>query len=488
MNTIAIDILRQFWPVWLLAAGGLLMMFLAFLKAIIRIEVCGYLTTALFLGALFGFAGHLTNFTQANTSFLIVDPYGSFLAIIICLVGAVISMLAISYFKRQEERIGEIFSLLLFSAVGMCLMVMTTHLLTLFIALEVMSLSLYVLVGVQRQVFISSEAALKYFILGSAASSFLLLGIALFYGATNSLSVQGTLGVTLVKPFDLFLKLGIVLLILGFAFKVGSVPFHFWTPDVYAGAPYPITGFMATGVKVAAFGALLRVLQYTFNLFPVPSIRLVTLLSLATMIVGNLAALRQTNLKRILAYSSIGHAGYLLLGVVAYLSQLQGQVAGDVGPMLFYLLTYSLMTLGAFAILSTLAKGSEEAVEINDLAGLASRKPLVAALLAIFLFSLAGLPPTVGFMGKFYLFKQAVMMGHVPLVVVAVLTSAISFYYYVAPIVAMYFKTGDKVTITWINPLALTLVAMLALSILYLGIKPSQYLVLTNMAFMATNL
>ncbi|HEX5034964.1 MAG TPA: NADH-quinone oxidoreductase subunit N, partial [bacterium] len=349
------------------------------------------------------------------------------------------------------------------------------------LGLEILSLSLYALVGFRRYDPRSGEAAFKYFLLGSVATAFLLFGIAMLYGSTGTMDLA-KLPQSLSDPaLQPIYQLSALLILLGFAFKVAAVPFHFWAPDAYDGAPMPVTGFMAAGVKVAAFGALLRVMQAWAPSVSLPWQKWIVMLAFATMLIGNLVALRQKHLKRLMAYSSIAHAGYLLLGFATLVAG--GFRAEAISPILSYLAVYSLMTLGVFAVLTLLSSRGTEVNQLEDLDGLADRHPALAAALSVFLISLAGVPPTAGFLAKYYLFSQAIEVGLYPLAIAGILASAISLYYYLAPIVRMYFHHREKtLDVPRIGPAFKLLLALLVVGVFYLGLFPGKMVELSRSA------
>ncbi len=342
----------------------------------------------------------------------------------------------------NERQFSELIFLSMNSILGMLILVSAVNLITLFIGLELMSLSLYLMIAMSNEQKISKEAAIKYFVLGSFASAIFLYGVSFIFGSANTVSIVDLMAnaATLVKTNKIFL-FGISFVTLGFCFKVSIVPFHAWAPDVYQGAPTPVTSFMATAVKTVSFAAFLRVmatqtLNGSQNLFDV-----LQWLAVITMTVGNVAALVQTNFKRTLAYSSISHSGYILVGLItAGISQNSSYGAASV---LFYLLTYSVMTMGAFAVLSMIEKSENHFLSNEDFSGFAKNQPLLAFCLTIFLLSLAGIPPLLGFFGKLYLFSAAVNEGLIWLALWGVLNSVISVYYYLRPVVMMYMKEGD---------------------------------------------
>jgi NADH-quinone oxidoreductase subunit N len=365
-----------------------------------------------------------------------VDAYRVTANFIVLTATLLTTVYAGEYLVREGLRIGEFYGLLLLASVGMMILVAARDLIVLFMGLELMSISVYVLTGFARHDPRSSEAALKYFIVGAFASAFLLFGIALVYGAAGSThlaSVAGQIAEASASG-DLILTAGIGLLLVGFGFKIAAVPFHMWTPDAYQGAPTPVTGYMATGVKAAAFVALLRLL--TVDLAAAAPIwqTAVWWLAFLTMIVPNLIALAQDDVKRMLAYSSVAHAGYLLVGVMA--SSESGRAAA-----LFYLAAYTLMTVGAFAIIYHVAGRGDQRSALADFRGLGWRRPWVGAALVVFLLSLAGFPPTAGFVGKLFLLRAAVDVGQTALAVTLVLTSLVAYYYYLRVVWKMYFET-----------------------------------------------
>ncbi len=372
---------------------------------------------------------------------MVSDAFSSFFNIVFLACAGLTCLASVKYLDREKLQHPEYYVLVLFSALGMMLMTSALDLVVTFIALEIMSLAVYVLVGFRRADRKSNEAAIKYFILGSAASAIFLYGVALLFGATGTMNTREILSALQAQPelVTPMFTLGAWLAILGFLFKVASVPFHMWMPDVYEGAPAPVTGFMTTGLKAAAFATLIRLvvgLGYGKGLTQMVQEHLHTILwSIAalTMVVGNVVALSQTNLKRMLAYSSIAHTGYLLVGFVPGGSQ-------GYGPVVMYLTSYAIMNLGAFVVLSILAKKDDSGLNLQDLSGLSQRRPWLAFALSVFLLSMAGIPPTAGFAAKYLLFYSAVQAGEIPLVIVGVLASAVSVYYYLRVLVFMYMK------------------------------------------------
>jgi NADH-quinone oxidoreductase subunit N len=351
----------------------------------------------------------------------------------------------------------------------MMLMASAGDLIVVFLSLELMSLSLYVLAGLFKTRLTSAEASMKYFLLGAFATSFLLYGIALIYGATGSTNLDRIAASAAAKGGDPLVLIGLGLLLVGFGFKISSVPFHMWAPDVYEGAPTTITALIATGSKAAAFAALIRVLVVALRGVQPDWSALLWGVAALTMTIGNVVALAQSNLKRMLAYSSIAHAGYMLMGLVA------GGAPGA-GAVLFYLLAYTFTTVGAFGVIALCARAGEDAVEVGDYAGLARRHPVLAATLTLFLLSLIGIPPLAGFVAKFYLFGSAVRAGYIWLTVIAVLNSAVAAYYYLRVIVYMYMREpegeGLAVAPSFAGGLAL---AVALVGIVLLGVIPAPF-------------
>ena len=376
---------------------------------------------------------------EAGPGLVAVDGF-RLTANLILLTGTLLALsFAFDYGRREGLHIGEFYALLLLATTGMMVLVGARDLVLVFLGLELMSIAVYVLTGFNRSDPRSAEAGLKYFLVGAFASAFFLYGIALLYGATGSTNIGAVMeGVTArAAEGDLVFLAGIVLLLIGFAYKIAAVPFHMWTPDAYEGAPTSVTGYMAVGVKTAAFVALLRV--FTVQLAPATEFwtGVVWWLAILTMVVPNLIALVQNNVKRMLAYSSVAHAGYLLVGVAA------GTSLGR-GAALFYLAVYTLMTLGAFAVVYLVAGKGDRRMTLGDYRGLGWRRPALGFALLIFLLSLAGFPPTGGFVGKLYLLRAAIEAGEISLAVMLVLASLLSYYYYLRVVWKMYFEEGPE--------------------------------------------
>ena len=371
------------------------------------------------------------------------DPFQALVTAVVCAGLFLAVLLSASYLKRTEAERGEYYALMLFAASGMSLLAMSDALVMIFISLEVMSLAVYALCAWLRRTQRSTEAAFKYFLLGAFSSAIFLYGAALAYGATGSTHLSDIAAGASGRHPEL-LGPALALLAAGFAFKVAAVPFHMWAPDVYEGAPTPVTAFMAVGVKAAAFAALFRTLVVAFHASPDKWGPVVGALAILTMVVGNLVALPQRNVKRMLAYSAIAHAGYLLVAVSAAASPAARELGGQ--AMLFYLLAYTVTAAGAFGMAAAIERKDDEspaAWDLDRFAGLSRRRPVLAAFMASFLISLAGVPPTAGFMGKLLVFRAALDAGQVGLAIVGVLTSAVAAYYYLRVVVYMYFRPPE---------------------------------------------
>jgi NADH-quinone oxidoreductase subunit N len=428
--------------------------------------------------ALIGLAGAgtvtvlLWNRQTASFGVVTADNFGLFVTMIIIVVGLLTVGLSAGVVHRDRLPAGDYYALLLFAVSGMILMATSVDLLVIFLALEVMSIAVYVLTGIRRGSLKGSEAAFKYFLLGAFASAFFLYGIAFIYGATGSTRLDriGTALAAQAMEENALVLLGLGLLLVGFGFKVSAVPFHMWTPDAYQGAPAVVTAFMSTGVKAAAFAALARVFLSALEPLRADWAPILASIAIATMILGSVVGVVQTSARRMLAYSSIAHAGYILIGIVA------GNEVGK-GAVLFYLLAYAVTNLGAFGVLALLGSEDHPVDELRDFAGLWHTRPGMAALLTIFLLSLGGIPPTAGFVAKWYIFSAAVSAGSIGLAIVGVLTSVISVFFYLRIVVMMYM--AEPAASPRIEPLPRIPGMALAVSlilVLYLGILPSRVL------------
>ncbi len=402
-----------------------------------------------------------------------IDGFGLFFSFILLIVTILSVLMSITFLEREGADHGEFYALILFCLAGMFLMLHTTHLMMVLIGLEVFSLALYVICGLTRGRIRSIEAALKYFLLGAFSSGFMVYGMALLYGATGTLDMGGIGSSALGQPGNLLLWVGMVLVLIGLAFKIGVVPFHQWVPDVYTGAPTNVTGFMAAATKTVAFAVLLRFLMGAFAGFSEIWIPLIFWLAVLTMTVANLVALAQTNMKRLLAFSSIAHAGYVLIAVVS-------NSAAGVEAILFYLAAYALMTVGAFAVLVAIGRGdaeNERGYTLSEWAGLGWSRPMLALAMTLFMFSMAGIPPTGGFFGKYVVFKSAIESQEYTLAIIGVLNAAVATYYYLKVIMTMYMREpeGDELPL----PVPLAVGAVMLVSVvgtIYLGIAPGQLL------------
>jgi NADH-quinone oxidoreductase subunit N len=407
------------------------------------------------------------------------DGYALFFTILIC-VGSILTLLmSVDFVREHPLPPGEYYSLVLFSTCGMIFLAAANDLIVLFLALEIMSVAVYVLAGLLRSEVRSTEAALKYFLLGAFATGFLLYGIALFYGATGSTRLDHIAAHIARRGLEPFTVAGLALLLVGFGFKTALVPFHGWTPDVYEGAPTVVTGFMAVGVKAAAFAAFARVFVAALGGAATSWTGVLWVLAVLTMTVGNVTAVRQRSVKRMLAYSSIAHAGYALVGLVA--ATRDGGAA-----LLFYLAVYAFMTLGAFGVVIALGRRGELNEDLEGWAGVGFRHPVLGLAMAVFMLSLAGMPPTAGFAGKFYLFSAAIDAGYVGLALIGVANSLISVYYYLGVLVPMYMAEETAVTPPpTARPylLATILVAMIATMVV--GVLPGGAMELARASFLS---
>jgi len=362
----------------------------------------------------------------------VADRFSLLVTLIVSLAAALAILISLDYTQRLGLAGAEYYGLMLLSASGMMFLAAATHLVTVFLALEIMSISLYILAGLNRSEQRSTEAALKYFMLGGFASGFLLYGMALVYAETGATSLAAiAAAIPAAGQWNGLLMVGLGLMLVGFGFKVAAVPFHMWTPDVYQGAPTSVTAFMSVGAKAAGFAVLIRLLVTTFPALYGVWVWVVAALAILTMTWGNLAALSQMNVKRMLAYSSIAHAGYILVGVAA------GETG--VSGVLFYLMAYALMNIGAFAVLIAIERAEVDpaGVDLDAMRGLFSRRPWLAAAMLVFMLSLAGIPPLVGFLGKVYVFSAAIEAGLMWLAIIGVINSVISAYYYLRVVARM---------------------------------------------------
>lgn len=417
---------------------------------------------------------------------IVVDAFAAFAWGLFLVGGLITALLSPAYLRHSGCNHAEYYALMLFAVVGMMIMAASADLFTLFLGIETMSVAVYVMTGLRRNDVRATEAALKYFLMGAFATGFLLFGIAMVYGDTGSVALTDIAAAA--KPgigTQPILALGVVLFLIGMGFKIAAVPFHLWAPDVYEGAPTPVTGFMAVGVKAAAFAGLLRAVVVGFGTDTSGEtvVPFLTVLAYLTIIVGNVLAVVQRNVKRMLAYSSISHAGYAMIGVVA---AAKGEASA--GPaVLYYLLAYTFTTLGAFGVLTFLERkdSGAEAERFGAFAGVGFRHPALGVAMTLFMVALAGMPPTGGFFGKLYVFSAAMKAGEGGLVVAGIVGSIISVYYYLRVIVAFYMRDvpdpGPLPTATRSRGLTLGLV-MASVAVLYLGVFPSRWIDLGKLA------
>lgn len=409
----------------------------------------------------------LSQFGRETVGFggmVMLDGFSTFLVCLFLLTGLLGIALSYNYLQRMDIERGEYYALLLFSVTGMMLMAQASDLIVTFLALELLSFPLYVMAAMAYPKTDSEEAGIKYFLLGAFASGFVVYGIALTFGATGSTSLAEIVAVVAAGAANIpLLLVGAALILVGFSFKVAAVPFHMWTPDVYQGAPTSVTAFMAAGAKTAGFAALLRVFALGLPALALDLTQVLVVLSALSMLVGNFVAIAQTNIKRMLAYSSIAQAGYILMAFVPYANPAVRELS--VAAALFYLAAYTLTSFGAWGVVIALEKANGQGLKIDDYAGLGRKQPMLAAAMTIFMLSLIGLPPTLGLVGKIYLFRAVITGGYYPLAVVGVLTSLVSAYYYLRVVVKMYMQDGDP-EVTREAWLDFTIGAMAALTVL----------------------
>jgi NADH-quinone oxidoreductase subunit N len=402
-----------------------------------------------------------------------LDDVSLFLTFLLLLGTAFVILMGMRYIVRQDMAEGEFFGLLLLALAGMMIMVSSGHLLVIFLGLEVLSVSSYALAGLRRRDPKSNEAAVKYFLIGSFAAAFIVFGLALLFGGARTLEAAEVAAASPNAP--LIVLAGLALVLSGFAFKLAFVPFHMWQPDVYEGSPTPVAAFFAVGPKAAGFAVLLRLLlpYWQSGIGKEAVFAVLWGVAAATMILGSLVALRQRNLKRMLAYSSIANAGYMLIAVLS----------GDGAGLLFYLANYLFLGIGAFGALTALHRAGAESTEIEDFAGVGRRQPWIGGLFAIFLFSLAGFPPTGGFLAKFYVFSTAVREGHIALVIIGVLTSLVSVYYYLRVVVTMYMREPEgEAAVDFDNPPLFLALFLCVYGVFQLGLFPANVLALIRQA------
>ena len=410
------------------------------------------------------------------------DRFTQFFKLIFLLGTGLTILISIRYAEDEKINHGEYYALLLFATVGMMFMAAGTDMMTIFMGLELLSVCLYVLAGYTRDRLASNEASLKYFLLGAFASGFLLYGMAFIYGVTGQTQFGEIAAVISTGPDNmLLLTVATALLLIGLGFKIGIVPLHQWTPDVYQGSPIPVTAFMSAGPKAAGLAALLRIFYEAMIYLQIDWTVWLSVLAVMTMTVGNVAALVQDDAKRMLAFSSIAHAGYAMVGLVAVSHE-------GVSSVMYYMLVYTFMNIGVFGILALVARKNEQKTKVSDFAALAYTNPMLALVMTVLIFSLAGIPPMAGFLAKFYVFMSALKSGHTVLVLAAVINSAIGIYYYLRFIVVMYMREkGETETLPPLKAspslIAALLIAMVG--IIGLGINPASYLEYAGKAFLS---
>jgi len=469
-----VDYLRVLPEIIMTVAGTLIMIIEGFLAGENKKSNLSIFTFVAFAAALVAAVVANASPGLSFSSMVIVDGFATFFRVLVIGVGILSLFSAVQYLKREHAESAEYYALLLFSVTGQCVMATANELIMVFIGLEISSIATYILAGYLRDDKRNNEAALKYFLLGSFATAFLLYGIAWIYGTTGSTNLE-VIRMSLLSPepgrSTILAGTAAALMFVGFAFKVSAAPFQIWAPDVYQGAPAPVTLFMAAGPKAAAFAVFLRVFMTAFEPITNRWEPFVWASALLTMIVGNFAALLQTNIKRVLAYSSIAHAGYMMVALAAH-SQI------GTAAVMFYLATYSLMNIGAFAIITHFSRQGEKFVNVEDLAGFGWKQPVIAGLFALFLLSFIGVPLTGGFFGKFYIFKAALDSNLVGLAILGMLNSAVAAYYYLRLLVVMYMNEPGEATLA-LQPVGAGIGATLWISAagtLLLGIFPSLLL------------
>ena len=474
INTFAtsLDMIRFLPEIILVIAGTLLMV----LDPVINKRSSSLFGHISILALLAGIGGALYGYAHQGPAFggmLMVDGFATFFSVLVMVVGILTILPSYRFLDRQNAETGEFHALLLFSIAGQCIMAAANDLIIVFIGLEISSIASYVLAGYLRDDKRANEAALKYFLLGSFATGFFLYGVALIYGATGTINLSQVHAAIIGQeaPSPIFIGVAAAMMFVGLAFKFSAAPFQVWAPDVYQGAPTPVSAFLSAGPKAAAFAVFLRIFMTAFEPIAGGWMPLVWICALLSMTIGNFAALLQTNIKRMLAYSSIAHAGYVLVALTA-----QSEI-GTAAAM-FYLAGYAFMNVGAFSVVSHLSGKGEKYQSIDDFKGLAQKQPLTAAMLTIFLLSLIGVPLTGGFFGKFYIFKAALESHLVWLTVLGLLNSAVAAYYYLRILVMMYMHEPGEAA-SDVEPLSPSLRLALilpALGTLFLGIFPGWVL------------
>ncbi len=463
MNTMNIpfpDLAPAVPEIIMLSSALLLLILELFIKNKSILAFIGVFTTAaiLFIAPM--------SYGEAFYGMFVSDAYSTFFKLIFMINLFLTILISLRYIRRENAEYGEYYSLLLFATAGMMLMASAKDLIILYLGLELMALSTYILAGIKKHDIKSNEAAMKYFLLGAFSSAILLYGISLLYGLTTTTDMYKIADLLKQTETSTTLLLAMTLVIVAFSFKIAAAPFHMWAPDVYEGAPTSITAFMSVGPKAAGFAVIGRVFFIAFQSIQVEWTSILIGISILTMAVGNILAIVQTNIKRMLAYSSIAHAGYMLIGVIAGTSE-------GMSAMMIYLLIYAFMNMGAFAIIILLEKGDD----LKDYEGLSKSHPLVAAMMLVFMFSLTGIPPTAGFIGKFNLFMAAINAGYTWLVIIAILFSSISAYYYLRVVMNMYMKEMKEKAVITPSPSLGLAIAITLFMVFLIGIMPSIVIV-----------
>ncbi|WP_374686719.1 NADH-quinone oxidoreductase subunit N [Promineifilum sp.] len=469
-------------PLLLVAGMGMLLMFIDLLNGETARRAAPALTVAGLFGALISsvalWDSNRTAFTvPGGFPMLVADNFAMALNVIFAITGILTVLLAVNYLQRTGHDRPEFYMLMLFSLSGMMLMGMANDLILIFLALELLSIPLYIMAGLAWPRPESEESAMKYFVLGAFSSAIFVYGIALIYGATGTTALPGVVAALNAGGATLLALAGAAMILVGFGFKVAAAPFHMWTPDVYEGAPTVVTAFMSVGAKVGGFAALLRILIVALPMLGPTWTTAVSVLAALTMIVGNFLAIVQPNIKRMLGYSSIAHAGYILIAVAASATNPDG-----VSAALFYMFAYAFTNLGAFAVAVAVERKENVGVLLDDYKGLAKRYPWIAIAMAFFMLSLTGVPPTGGFAAKFFVFRSAIESGLLWLTLVGVVTSVISGYYYLRVVFLMYMYDGEGEMV--LKPALVSAVVVAALATLLLGLLPGTWFDLARQAVM----
>ena len=470
MNLSTINI-AAILPVVVLSVFGIVIMVAETVAGPERRAKLGWLALAGVVAAMLGISPMAANPGQWYSNLWVVDDYNIFFHVVFLFIAALTILGSIDFLRRENIDHAEYYALVLFATAGMLMMSGSNDLIMIFLGLEILSIATYVLAGFRRTDLKSNESALKYFLLGSFSSAFFLYGIALIFGATGStnlIAIADTLGRLEVQIS--LVHLAAAMMLIALCFKVAVAPFHIWTPDVYEGAPTPVTAFMSVGPKAAGFAVLLRIFMTAFPTIQDRWVDAMWVIAALTMVLGNVIAVVQPNIKRMLAYSCIAHAGYVAVAFAANSRE-------AVSAAMFYLLAYSVMNLGAFTIVSVLSRSEDKLVNITDYAGLAAKRPGLAALLSLFLLALAGVPGAAGFAGKFFIFRAAVASNLIWLAVIGVITTVISFYYYLHVIVQMYMHEPTEEFADLRMPASVAIALLIAAAgTIYLGILPTGVL------------